>query len=72
VRDSLTLTKSVSTRALPAVYTATAIAETPPGPTESPYDQPEFLRLSPVPPADTLEAQADEDEPAHAFAHDVL
>jgi hypothetical protein len=70
LRDSLTLTKTVSASLKSALSTATPASDTPPGPVDSPYRQPAFLKQGPVPPADTLESVADQPEPAHQFVHD--
>ncbi|MET0406492.1 MAG: metallophosphoesterase family protein, partial [Cystobacter sp.] len=69
VRDTLTLKKTVNSVA-PAMLSAMPLADTPPGPVDSPYQQPDFLRLGPVSPADTLELVADAPEPAHQFVRD--
>jgi hypothetical protein len=70
VRDSLTLTKTVTATAIPALLTATPAPDTAAGPVDSPYQQPAFLRQGLVSPADTLESVADAPEPAHEFARD--
>ncbi|MFY0584057.1 metallophosphoesterase [Cystobacter fuscus] len=70
VRDSLTLTKTVSASVKSTLSSAAPASDTPPGPVDSPYRQPAFLEQGPVPPADTAESVADQPEPAHQFVHD--
>jgi acid phosphatase type 7 len=70
VRDSLTLTKTVSASVKSALSSAAPTSDTPPGPVDSPYRQPAFLKQGPVPPADTAESVADQPEPEHQFVHD--
>jgi len=63
VRDSLTLTKTVSATATQPSSVSSMSLETPPGPVDDPNRQPAYMHAAPVPPADTLEAVADEPEP---------
>ena len=69
VRDSLTLTKTLP-QALTATPPAALALDSPPGPVYSPLWQPDFLRLPPAAPADTLESVADAPEQNQLFAHE--
>jgi acid phosphatase type 7 len=71
VRDSLTITKTVTTTVVPQALLAMPASDTPPGPVYDPNRAPDFLRPQVVPPADTLESVQDAPEPAQGFAHDV-
>lgn len=64
VRDSFTLTKTLSATVEPAVGVSASALETPPGPVDDPAQAPEGLRFEKeLPPADSREAVADDDEP---------
>ncbi|HEX8819081.1 MAG TPA: discoidin domain-containing protein [Archangium sp.] len=68
VRDSLTLTKTVTATASQPSSVSTMSLETPPGPVDDPNRQPAYMRAAPVPPADTLESVADAPEPTSGTA----
>ncbi len=70
VRDSLTLTKTVSATAAQPSSVSSMSMETPPGPVDDPNRQPAYMHAAPVPPADTLEAVADEPEPTDTVARE--
>jgi hypothetical protein len=64
VRDSLTLTKAVPTTSTARALSAPVELKTAPGPVDDPAVPPAALRDANLPPADSLEATADHDEPA--------